>query len=56
MYKQSLIDFNRKVFDEDKIICEEVQKGVVVTEQPGVLSLEEHRVHAFQENYIKQIK
>jgi phenylpropionate dioxygenase-like ring-hydroxylating dioxygenase large terminal subunit len=56
MYKQSLIDFNRDVFDEDKVICEEVQKGVVVTEQPGVLSLEEHRVHAFQENYIKQMK
>jgi phenylpropionate dioxygenase-like ring-hydroxylating dioxygenase large terminal subunit len=55
MYKQSLIDFNRKVFDEDKVICEEVQKGVAVTEQPGVLSLEEHRVHAFQQNYIKQL-
>jgi hypothetical protein len=55
MYKESLIEFNRKVFDEDKQICEEVQKGVVIIDKPGVLSLEEERVHAFQNNYIKQI-
>lgn len=54
-YKESLIDFNRKVFDEDKQICEEVQKGVVVIDKPGMLSLEEERVHAFQNTYIKQI-
>jgi phenylpropionate dioxygenase-like ring-hydroxylating dioxygenase large terminal subunit len=54
-YKSSLIDFNRQVFDEDQVICEEVQKGVVVTNKPGVLSLEEERVHKFQEHYINQI-
>ena len=54
IYKQSLIDFNKKVFDEDQIICEEVQKGVIVTTNPGVLSLEEERVHKFQEIYINQ--
>lgn len=55
LYKESLIEFNRNVFDEDKVICEEVQKGVVVTDKPGVLSLEEERVHAFQNIYIKQV-
>ena len=55
-YKQSLIDFNRQVFDEDKTICEEVQKGVIITDKPGVLSLEEERVHAFQKIYMQQIK
>lgn len=55
LYKESLIEFNRKVFNEDKQICEEVQKGVIVTDKTGVLSLEEERVHAFQNTYIKQI-
>ena len=54
-YKESLIDFNRTVFKEDKDICEEVQKGVSHTMQNGVLSLEEKRVHFFQEEYIKKI-
>jgi len=55
LYKTSLIDFNRQVFDEDKVICEYIQEGVEFTDQPGILSLEEKRVHSFQENYIKQI-
>lgn len=54
-YAQSLVDFNREVFDEDKEICEFVQEGVKHTDQPGVLSLEEKRVHSFQNHYIKQI-
>lgn len=54
-YEQSLIEFNRQVFVEDKNICEEVQKGVVVTDKPGVLSLEEERVHAFQKTYMRHI-
>jgi phenylpropionate dioxygenase-like ring-hydroxylating dioxygenase large terminal subunit len=55
IFKDSLIEFNRQVFDEDQAICEEVQKGVVVTNKQGVLSLEEKRVHSFQENYINQL-
>lgn len=55
-YKNSLIEFNRQVFDEDQVICEEVQKGVVVTDKPGVLSLEEERVYYFQKTYINQIE
>jgi phenylpropionate dioxygenase-like ring-hydroxylating dioxygenase large terminal subunit len=55
VFKNSLIDFNRQVFDEDQVICEEVQKGVVVTNKQGVLSLEEKRVHSFQEHYINQL-
>jgi len=56
MYKTTLIDFNRQVFDEDKVICEYVQEGVKETEQPGILSLEEKRIHAFQNKYINQIE
>jgi hypothetical protein len=56
LYKTSLIDFNRKVFDEDKVICESVQEGVEFTNQPGILSLEEKRIHSFQEKYINQIE
>jgi len=52
VYENSLVEFNREVFKEDKDICEFVQKGVQITDQKGVLSLEEERVHAFQNNYI----
>jgi phenylpropionate dioxygenase-like ring-hydroxylating dioxygenase large terminal subunit len=55
MYKQSLVQFNRQVFDEDTVICEEVQKGVIVTDKQGVLSLEEKRVHEFQLQYINDM-
>lgn len=55
LYKTSLIEFNRQVFDEDKIVCEYVQEGVENTEQHGILSLEEKRIHSFQENYINQM-
>lgn len=55
MYCDSLISFNRQVFDEDKVICEDVQKGVIVTDKIGVLSLEEKRVHAFQDAYKNQM-
>ena len=55
-YSETLKDFNRQVFDEDKAICELAQQGVVYTDKPGVLSLEEKRVHHFQDNYIKNIQ
>jgi hypothetical protein len=38
-----------------KIVCEYVQEGVENTEQHGILSLEEKRIHSFQENYINQM-
>ena len=52
-FTKILVDFNRKVFEEDKEICQQVQLGVLHTEQQGVLSLEEERVHAFQSVYIQ---
>lgn len=55
VYSKYLIDFNRKVFNEDKIICEQVQKGVLSSEKTGILSLEEERVHSFQKIYINQL-
>ncbi|GAB3902978.1 aromatic ring-hydroxylating oxygenase subunit alpha [Mucilaginibacter boryungensis] len=55
-YKQTVIEFNREVFGEDKAICQLVQKGVNHTNLSGVLSLEEERVHAFQNTYIKLIQ
>ena len=54
-FKESLIDFNRQVFDEDKTACELVQKGVAYTQHQGMLSLEEERVHHFQKVYLKII-
>jgi hypothetical protein len=52
-FEKSLVDFNRKVFDEDKAICEQVQKGVTHTALTGMLSQEEERVHAFQNSYMR---
>lgn len=51
MYEESLIKFNRQVFDEDKTICQEVQKGVRFSNYDGELSDEELRVMHFQEAY-----
>jgi phenylpropionate dioxygenase-like ring-hydroxylating dioxygenase large terminal subunit len=56
MYKNSLINFNRKVFEEDKVICEKVQLGVKTSSFQGELSDEEKRVSEFQKNYKKYLK
>lgn len=56
MYEDSLIDFNRKVFDEDKAICQQVQKGVKFSSYDGELSQEEERVLHFQEQYKEYLK
>lgn len=50
-YKESLINFNRQVFDEDKEICEHVQVGVTSSCFDGELSDEEMRVCEFQKSY-----
>ncbi|WP_310556223.1 SRPBCC family protein [Flavobacterium sp.] len=55
MFEDSLIHFNRKVFDEDKVICQEVQKGVQYSNYDGQLSDEERRVGYFQEKYKQYI-
>lgn len=48
----SAIDFNRRVFEEDKIMCEQVQKGLMEAENKyGVLSNDEQRIYAFQQAY-----
>lgn len=48
---KSIVDFNRQVFHEDKVICREVQEGVQISESEGILSDIEGRVHAFQKSY-----
>lgn len=48
---ESVKTFNRSVFAEDKEICEQVQQGAHVTDQPGILSDEELRVSDFQKQY-----
>ncbi len=53
MYKASLINFNQKVFNEDKEICEKVQLGVKNSHYEGQLSEEEMRVCEFQKSYTK---
>ncbi len=50
-YENSLKDFNRKVFAEDKFICEKVQIGVRSAPYSGELSEEEMRVCKFQQSY-----
>lgn len=54
-FEESLINFNRQVFDEDKEICQLVQKGVRHTNLSGKLSDEEERVHHFQRNYLNYL-
>ena len=53
---QSVKDFNRAVFSEDKDVCEQVQLGVAETAQTGILSDEELRVGDFQGQYMDLIK
>ena len=50
---ESVAQFNRTVFGEDKVICEQVQRGVAEAEQPGILSDEEARVGHFQATYAR---
>ncbi|UUF12253.1 MULTISPECIES: aromatic ring-hydroxylating oxygenase subunit alpha [Flavobacterium] len=52
-FEESLIGFNREVFDEDKTVCQLVQQGVRHTNLSGKLSDEEERVHHFQKQYLK---
>lgn len=54
-FQDTLIQFNRQVFDEDKVICELVQLGVNHTHQIGKLSDEEERVHYFQKSYLEYL-
>lgn len=51
MVNKSVIEFNRQVFQEDKDICREVQRGVVNAFNEGVLSDIEERVMCFQTIY-----
>ena len=55
-FRNTAVEYNRQVFDEDKIACENVQEVVEYTDQPGVLSLEEERVHRFQLDYLEYLK
>lgn len=52
----SVKNFNRLVFSEDKQICEQVQHGAKLTHQGGVLSDEESRVYDFQRQYARQME
>ena len=51
MMNQSIVSFNRSVFQEDKGVCESVQRGCRLVKGDGVLSDEELRVHHFQQQY-----
>lgn len=56
-FNKSAVDFNRQVFTEDKIICEQVQKGIMeAISQEGPLCSDEKRVFAFQETYARYLK
>jgi len=53
---QSVKDFNRAVFTEDKDVCEQVQRGATETSQAGLLSDEELRVGDFQSHYLRSME
>lgn len=49
---KSSVEFNREVFDEDRRVCEVVQKGIEQNrDHRGLLGAEEERVSKFQEAY-----
>jgi hypothetical protein len=52
MFYKSVVDLNRAIFDEDRIVCEQLQLGVRDAVGTGVLSDEELRVLAFHEHYV----
>lgn len=48
-YEQSVIDLNKHIFDEDKVICEEVQYGIEMTDKKySPLCEKEQRILSFQ--------
>lgn len=54
---QSIIEFNRQVFSEDKDVCEKVQAGIKAARNRGLLSTEEQRVlqfHIAYNNYMNK--
>ncbi|MBY0245784.1 MAG: Rieske 2Fe-2S domain-containing protein, partial [Sphingobacteriaceae bacterium] len=55
-FEDSLMNFNRQVFEEDKTVCQLVQQGSKHTSLTGKLSDEEERVHHFQNTYLSYIK
>jgi len=55
MINDSVVQFNRAVFLEDKAICEAVQRGIKNGTGNGQLSDEELRVADFQRNYVKMM-
>jgi phenylpropionate dioxygenase-like ring-hydroxylating dioxygenase large terminal subunit len=52
MFHKSVVDLNRAIFDEDRIVCEQLQLGVRDAVGTGVLSDEELRVAAFHRAYL----
>lgn len=51
------LDFTRKLFDEDRLACERVQRGVEQEARAmrGVLLPNEHLIHEFQRVYVEQM-
>jgi len=52
-FSKGVVDFNRQVFEEDRVICEAVHRGCQqLPDQIGHLSSIEARVGQFQKNYM----
>lgn len=47
----TIVSFNRKVFDEDRMICESVHQGAKASDFPATLGLNEDRIAKFQSAY-----
>lgn len=56
LMNRSVSDFNRSVFEEDRVVCEQVQLGAAEATKPGILSDEEERVSRFQAAYVAAMR
>lgn len=53
---ESIVQFNRSVFEEDRVVTEYAHNGSKQTHQTGILSDEEERVCEFQKAYINMLE
>ena len=54
--RPSVVDLTNTTFDEDKVICEQVQLGLSETSRVSILSSEERRIEAFHTAYLARLE
>jgi phenylpropionate dioxygenase-like ring-hydroxylating dioxygenase large terminal subunit len=56
MIRKPAIRLSKKFVEEDRTICNDVQKGIAAARFPGVLGGREERVHAFQQYVVERCR